>query len=521
MLLLTILDKIPNFRFNVRLLRFCIYLFKERNEEKILKSYTKESKFNPGFFLTKQSRDPAYKELLALILNDNTKTYELFWESFVSSCIEQSSLTNPLNIDDLEIILKSLDSNPEYAETSDKFKAFIILNNILEVSSKGALANDIDIKAGNVHAALGKINLKIEYKNKLVNHFKGILLDAFAAIHGLIFFDGLKYLPMNTMSEEQLKYFQEKKLTKKASKDLSDKFKSLYIAKEGYLQKKYQQNKFDALSGVDILIDKLDDFILLFSSFRNKKNSSSGYINGFENVWNIHNDKKGGIAFLDQVKGIHFTFLASFRYLSSYLKAYSNLMSVSKNPLRAEELMMLVDLSTTKSIISDLKSKESGLKESFDTEPNDWLNETPRYQRKLLKGASINWKEDPQRPRYVKNESAKDWAKDSKRRYKLKEFVYKSDFNGPITFEDLKKLKNNFDKLFVDRKQRTSSIREQVRMKDEVLDFVVDERIVDVDEGDRKKLEKILDIKSVDQNESLPLQQFYTENYEIFEFLEK
>ena len=129
MLSYTILDKIPNFRFNVRLLRFCIYLFKERDEEKILKSYTKESKFNPGFFPTKLSTDPAYKELLALILNDNTKTYELFWESFVSSCIEQSSLTNPFNIDDLEIILKSLDSNPEYAKTSDKFKAFLLLNN--------------------------------------------------------------------------------------------------------------------------------------------------------------------------------------------------------------------------------------------------------------------------------------------------------------------------------------------------------------------------------------------------------
>ena len=521
MFFLTILDKIPNFRFNVRLLRFCIYLFKDRDEEKILKSYTKESKSSPGFFLRKPSTDPAYKELLALILNDNTKTYELFWESFVSSCIEQSSLQNPLNIDDLEIILKSLDSNPEYAKTSDKFKAFIILNNILEVSSKGALENDIDIKAGNVHAALGKINLKIEYKNKLVNHFKGILLDAFAAIHGLLFFDGLKYTPMNTMSEEQLKYFQEKKLIKKASKDLSDKFKSLYIAKEEYLQKKYQQNKFHAIKGLGILIDKLDDLILLFSSFRNKKDSTSSFSNGFEELWNIHNNKEGGNTFFKQVKGIHRTFLSSFEYLSSYLKAYSNLISDSKNPLKAEELMMLVDLSTTKSIISDLKSKEGGLLESFDTRPSDWINETPRYQRQLLKGASINWEEDPQRPRHIEKESAENWAKGSKRRYKLKEFVYKSDFNTPITFEDLKKLKNNFDKLFVDRKQRTSSIREQVRMKDEVLDFVVDERIVDVDEGDRKKLEKILDIKSVDQNESLSLQQFYTANYEIFEFLEK
>ena len=286
--------------------------------------------------------------------------------------------------------------------------------------------------------------------------------------------------------------------------------------------KKYQQGKFHAISGIDYLIDQLDDFILLFSSFRNKKNSTSGYINGFEEVWNIHNHKEDDTASLDQVKGIHKIFLSSFEYLSSYLKAYSNLISDSKNPLKAEELMMLVDLSTTKSIISDLKSKEGGLLESFDTRPSDWLNETPRYQRKLLKGASINWEEDRQRPRHIENESAKNWAKGSKRRYKLKEFVYKSDFNARITFEDLKKLKNKFDELFVNRKQKKLSIKEQVLIDEHRrVDFVLDEKIVDVDEGDRKKLEKILDIKSVDQKEPLSLQYFYNENYEIFEFLEK
>lgn len=417
-----------NHLFNDRLLRISIYIHSclddLGNKDEVNFVFNALNIINP--------LDSNLKKVIALMLDSNSGMGKLFWNSFYHADINSKKPYSPFSTEEIYEIMSTLESNAKKDSLLiEKFEEFILSNNLLVSTSNRNITHSYDLNIGFGQSdAVTKINST--FKKNYLSQYKNDLCNAFCLIHGIspykfTFAETLKNKEGSHSTKQVLDYFQKKGLIEINNDDLSNEINKS--------NKEVSKKKNLIIEDAHVHKVQLEESIDSIKNIIRKLESSE---EEFANIWNTEVTRGQDTTYENRGKDFVFMFLQSLNYLKDSLEARKNFLS--KNDISSDELCLLVDLSTNKSITTDLK--KGILKQSDPASKFKMQNLGSR-----LRNNSITSRK-PFRKIYLDYASAKTWAEDKKRQYKFKETMFREEVSKDIFLSDLQILYKNFSKIF-------------------------------------------------------------------------
>lgn len=502
-----------NHLFNDRLLRISIYI------HSCLDDLGNEGEADFIFDALNISNplDSNLKKVIALMLDSESQISRLFWDSFCHADINLKKTYSPFSTKDIYSIMRILEKNSvKDPSLIKKFEEFIQSNNLLISSSNANVTHsyDADIAYGGANAVT-KINPT--FKKNYLSQYKNDLFNAFCLIHGispykLTFKETNKNKKEGLSSEQVLNYFQKKGLLEKIEDSSALAFFEL--------NKEASEPKNIIVENLVIHSEQINESIDQITDLIRKLRSSQ---KEFANIWDLEVNRGEDTTYENRGKAFTEMFLLSLNFLRDALQARKSFLS--RNDISSDELCLLVDQSTNKSITTDLK--KGILKPKVD--PVNKFNMQNLGREIRYKNSSIS-RRRPLRKVYIEYASAKDWAEDKKRQYKFKETMFREMPSKDIYLSDLKNLYKKFSKIF-----STASIKNdgyeslKKKLEAEGVDNI-EERIAagqyteqtninnGLGEANRLRLLRALRLeKTLDKTFITALANFYHENKSIFD----
>lgn len=136
--------------------------------------------------------DQIYQKLICLLLNDQTITHDVFWDSFVVMSVAEKDIENPFSLKELITILELVESHSKKNKSEDSKKLlkhlqnFIAANGVLRESSKLQIeiGEILDIHPRKL-GAIANICIPPEYKEKIIARYKRTLKRSILLINGI------------------------------------------------------------------------------------------------------------------------------------------------------------------------------------------------------------------------------------------------------------------------------------------------------------------------------------------------
>ncbi len=435
----------------------------------------------------KADLSPINKELLKLLLNENSIIGEVFWHSFAKCHSQQDSVYSNLDSEGLISILQMLDeSNSE--ELFKKFRDFIATNGLLRSSSHRHLEYS-SISNEDGQSSLFDLIFDLDFFKNFITDHKNILLDILLFSMGINpHIDGSYREDFHPAikDKKKLSFLSKKGLIHKPSKSSSEKYDE--YMRHGKNVDKYLNelsssgeddpersvhNEFRFAEELVILQGKFYKFENLFKdmmrvnmlnsrSIMNRKESFSEIFiqemsKNHHSEW--ENFKKGlmlnGVCvdyenfddpYLDMNSLLETVFQIFFSYLRGLLKSLNFL---SRGVIKCDLACYLLELKNPKTILNAIADENGILKwsEIEGINKKEKLTDID-YQMKLIDFSSFL-----------------EWGLDKKRKNRLLKILSFKDLTKSINLHDLVTLKDKLDNTFNENSSSFDFNREDLLKK--------------------------------------------------------
>ncbi len=475
-----------------RLIGLSLNIFKvDLKEERLVLDAV--SKLNDDFH-------PNHKAFIALLINHNSSTANIFWNALSSAALSNSNIHNPFSVKDIIDIDKSIAKNEKLKA---KFREFVLNNRILPQSSNRHIELEDSLNASDaIGGACAVVFEDEELQKKIIEKYKKSVFQGYLLIHGINPFKGIGAYADETnfeLDSIQLNFLAKGKYIKPETSPI---YKERYEEILTMLGKReFPQNKdevgipnsswngaeeiLDHSEQLDRAIRETKELVLMLKSLnqRGKSFRDAESISEHEQIeWQatisledsleleIKKNWRHGRA-LENLKieknefgnNLSSLYLNSLSYLLKSLQSRRAMQSITqfeKLKIDHETMARVVDAKNLRSVSNYFRDKKIK-KITASRQENSWILE----ETKTSIGKSRAFHKDF----YVMDwKNARDWAskvftfspkKDSEfifgKRIGYRELVFYVDLDQELTTEDLEWL---FSKFMIFRKSKTASV---------------------------------------------------------------